>query len=633
MCGIAGIFDLKGERDVDRAALKRMTDAVAHRGPDGEGYFEAPGVGFGHRRLAIIDIEGGAQPFHAQGGRGVITYNGEIYNFQELARELGAKGVRFSTRSDVEVLVEGLARSGSRFINALSGMFAFGWWDAAGKSLTLARDRMGERPLYYATTADGFLLFASEIGAIAASGLIRLELDPEAVSDYFLYGFVPDPKSIYKGVRKLPPGSTLVASRRAPLKEAVYWRPPFAPERGRDFESACEELLCLLDEAVRSQMISDVPLGAFLSGGVDSSAVVSAMAAAGGKVRTCTVGFEEEAFDERPFAREISRIFSTDHHEDVAALDAAALIDKIARVFGEPFADPSALPTYLVAGLARKHVTVALSGDGGDEIFAGYRRYPFFVSEERVRSLAPLPLRQATFGAVGAVYPKLDWAPRPMRLKTTLQALGEPRARAYAHAMAANLPQRIGRILSKDFVAALAGYEPESVVEAAMGRDEHPLIAAQRVDLATWLPGRMLVKVDRAAMAHGLEVRPPLIDHRVVEWAGRLDPTFKLDGGAGKRVLKAALERRLPREILYRKKRGFAPPVADWLRRAGSPLERLKSSPAWRETGMLHSKAVEEMADSHRRGLADCAQELWTVVMFDAFLQQKESNSYSLAKQ
>jgi asparagine synthase (glutamine-hydrolysing) len=621
MCGIAGVFDLASDRAIDPAILKRMADAQRHRGPDGEGFFTAPGVGFAHRRLAIIDVAGGAQPLLAESGS-AITFNGEIYNYRALAAEQKASGVRHRTRSDTEVVAEGLDRQGVRFLERLRGMFAFGFWNAREKSIALARDRIGERPLYYATTADGFLVFASEIGAVVASGLIDRKPDAQALADYFLYGFVPDPKSVYAGVRKLPPGTVLRAQRGAPPTEERYWRAEFRPGRATSFDDARDELLALLDDAVRAEMTSDVPFGAFLSGGVDSGAVVSAMALEGETVKTCTIGFSEDAFDERAEARLVATLYATEHSEEVASLDAGAMIDAIAATYGEPFADASALPTYMVARLARGRVKVALSGDGGDEVFAGYRRYPFFVNEERVRSLAPLSVRRATFGAAGALYPKLDWAPRPVRLKTTLQSLGKSRAVGYAHAIAANLPDRVDRMLSRDFKRALGGYAPESVVADAMGEeDEHPLLAAQRADFATWLPGRMLTKVDRASMAHGLEVRPPLLDHKLVEWAGGLNPAFKLDGGEGKRILKAALERRLPHEILYRRKQGFALPVADWLRLPGGPVERLYASGGWRDSGVLDVQAVEAMIAAHRRGASDMGQELWTVVMFDAFLR------------
>lgn len=623
MCGIAGIVDLRGLREIDRRALQRMTDALAHRGPDGEGFFTAPGVGFGHRRLAIIDIEGGAQPFEPQGAAGALTYNGEIYNYRELADALTQSGLALLTRSDTEVLAEGLARHGAPFVERLRGMFAFAYWDATADTLTLVRDPIGEKPLYYAETADGFLVFASEIGALAASGLFARAPDPQAMADYFLYGFIPDPKTIYMGVRKLEPGTILTARRGAPTRLERYWRPVFSATDSIGFEEAQDELLAHLDDAVRSQMISDVPLGAFLSGGVDSSAIVAAMAETGATIKTCAIGFDNAATDERTYARQVANLFGADHAEEIATLDAAAMIDDIAVVYGEPFADASALPTFLVAKLARRHVKVALSGDGGDEVFGGYRRYPFFVGEERVRAVAPLAVRRATFGLAGALYPKLDWAPRPLRFKTTLQGLARPRAESYARAMAANNPERMNALLSADFRASLAGYRPQSVVESAM-RDEtdHPLLAAQRADFATWLPGRMLTKVDRASMAHGLEVRPPLLDRRLVEWAGRLDPSFKLGRGEGKRVLKAALERRLPRDILYRKKQGFAPPLAAWLRARNGPLARLFQSKSWRECGVIDARAVEKLAAAHQKGAVDAGQELWTLIMFDAFLRR-----------
>ncbi|MEQ8750643.1 MAG: asparagine synthase (glutamine-hydrolyzing), partial [Amphiplicatus sp.] len=403
MCGIAGIVDLHAAREIDRDALRRMTDALRHRGPDGEGFFIAPGVGFGHRRLAIIDREGGAQPFHVASRKGVLNYNGEIYNYLSLARALTSEGVPLSTRSDTETLAEGLAAYGAAFISQTRGAFAFAYWNVTDETLLLARDRFGEKPLYYALTDDGFLLFASEIGALAASGLVALDFDPQALADYFLYGFVPDPKSIYRAIRKLPPASMLIASRKGAPRIETYWRPVFGSSGAKSFDEAREELLPLLDEAVRLQMISDAPLGAFLSGGVDSSAIVASMAQAGGRIKTCAIGFEEESHDERPYARAVAAAYGADHAEEVARIDAAGLMDEIARVYGEPFADSSALPAYLVSKLTRKHVTVALSGDGGDEIFAGYRRYPFFLREEAMRAAAPEALRKPVFAALGGV--------------------------------------------------------------------------------------------------------------------------------------------------------------------------------------------------------------------------------------
>ena len=624
MCGIAGIVDRHGKREIDRAALQQMTDALAHRGPDGEGFFVAPGVGLGHRRLAIIDIAGGAQPFHGQ-ARGVLSFNGEIYNFDALKKDLSAHGVSFRTQSDTELLTEGLAREGADYITKLRGMYALSFWDETTGRLTLARDRLGERPLYYTETPDGFLLFASEITAILASGLISPSISREACADYFFYGFVPDPKTIYRDVFKLEPGRILTARAGEPLRIKRYWKPRFSPDTTMSFEDAREAMSAMLDDAVSAQMISDVPLGAFLSGGVDSAGVVASMALTNDAPTTCTVGFDDARNDERPYAREIAERYNTNHHEHTATLDAMALIDDVAAAYGEPFADTSALPTYIVSSLARQHVTVALSGDGGDEIFAGYRRYPMFLMEERIRALAPLAARRAVFGPAGAIYPKMDWAPRPLRFKTTFQALAQSTAEGYAAALAINVPMRVQRMLSPDFSRTLGDYHPQSVIIDAMNDADtnDPLLMAQHADLATWLPGRMLTKVDRASMAHSLEVRPPLLDHQLVEWAGGLPLRFKLDASGGKRILKAALEDRLGRPFLSRKKQGFGLPVTDWLRQKNAnPLNRLKSSRAWRDAGVLNERTIDAMIKTHLHGAEDNAQELWTVIMFDAFLRQ-----------
>ena len=624
MCGVAGIFDLEAKREVDRNALMRMSDAIAHRGPDDAGRHLAPGVGIIHRRLAVIDKAGGAQPFKTAAGA-VLSYNGEIYNYQSLQRTLSSH-VNFKTRSDTEVLAEGLALEGPDFIHKLRGMFAFAFWTPGKQRLMLARDRLGERPLYYAVSADGFLLFASEISAIAASGMIASSIDLQAFADYCYYGYVPDPKSIFRNVYKLPPAHMLFAERNGALRLERYWRPVFAANNAISFDESAELLKAKLDEAVRLQTVADAPVGAFLSGGVDSAGVFASMAEAQSEttLNACTIGFGEGAGDERAAAKEIASKYNAIHHESEARIDNIDLIDRVATVFGEPFADPSALSSYSVAQLAKEHMTVALTGDGGDEIFAGYRRHRFFIAEERIRKMAPHALRLATFGAAGALYPKLDWAPRPMRLKTTLKALAEKSAVAYASASAINLPAHAAAMRSRDVTRALAGYQPESLVAHAMAEadTDEPLACAQYADLKTWLPGRMLVKLDRASMAHALETRPPLLDHTLVEWAGGLPANYKLKSGVGKRILKRALEPRLGQAHLNRKKLGFAPPVGEWLRRdCHNPVERLHDSRLWRECGLLHEKHVEKMIRAHRSGRANCAQELWSVIMFDAFLR------------
>ena len=632
MCGIAGIFDLKGTRDIDRAALQRMNDAMINRGPDGEGFFHAPGIGFAHRRLAIIDIEGGQQPFTTQDKRSVLTFNGEIYNYQDLSEALTDEvGMTLRTKSDTEALAELWNVKGASCLEDLLGMFAFGLWNKEDKTLTLARDRLGERPLYYAQTPDGWLLFASDINAIMASGMIEAKMRADAVADYFALGYVPDPKAIYENVFKLPPAHTLTICQglgSIPQPEA-YWSVHFRPDEQMSEAESLSKLTELLDKAVSSQMISDVPLGAFLSGGVDSSAIVASMSHAHrGKVKTCSIGFKEASHDEREFAQMIADRYETDHREKVISLDAHSLIDTIAKAYGEPFADSSALPSYLVCQMARETVTVALSGDGGDELFAGYRRYPMFRREEQMKKALQGPkgnIKAATqiFGKIGDVFPKLDWAPRPFRLKTTLQSIGDTTANAYLRAVSTSLPDRLEKMTSASFHADLDGYHVADRFDALIkqAKTEDPVSLAQFVDLHTWLPGRMLTKVDRAAMANSLEVRPPMLDYRFVEWAARLPDRLKFFKDSQKHILKIAMEPRVPQEVLYRQKQGFGLPVTEWLRaETNNPLDRLTKSTNWADSGYLNTDHIKAMMSDHKAGKADYAQELWSVIMFEAFL-------------
>lgn len=627
MCGVAGIFDLGGERPIDRAALRRMTDALSHRGPDGEGYFYAPGICLGHRRLAVIDREGGVQPFVASDGESALAYNGEIYNYEDIRRQLAANGARLRTKSDTEAAAELLLRRGVAAVDNFAGMFAFAWWDARAKSVALVRDRFGENPLYYTVTPDNFLVFASELGAILTSGLASQDRSPEALHDFFMFGYCPDPKTIYKNIFKLPPATILLARRGEQIALRKYWRANFTPDNSLTMASARTELLALIDETVAREMRADAPLGAFLSGGVDSSAIVASMAQNGRRVSTFTVGFDDVRSDERSLAARTARRYSTDHRDEFVSVDASAMIDRIAAIYGEPFADPSAIAAHAISAVARKTATVALSGDGGDEIFGGYRRYWHFAAEENIRRMAPTGMRRLIFGAAGAVYPKLDWAPQPLRLKTTLQALGEPSAAAYARAVSTSLPDRLDGFLSADFKASLAHYDPIAPVAEAYDPSLDPVAAAQKIDIETWLPGRMLVKIDRAAMAHGLEVRAPFLDHRLAEWAFRLPPSLKIRTRQGKRILKASQAGRIDSEILYGPKRGFAPPIAQWLRQTDGPLDRLRQSHAWSRDGHFAPDAVHRMMDRHIRGVCDYSQELWMLIMYDAFMRLESERS------
>ncbi|HET7674109.1 MAG TPA: asparagine synthase (glutamine-hydrolyzing), partial [Gammaproteobacteria bacterium] len=459
MCGIAGIFDTRGRRPIDRALLARMTDSLAHRGPDGHGLHVEPGVGLGHRRLSIIDIAGGYQPLFNQNGTIGTIYNGEIYNFRELRKELEAAGYVFRTNCDTEVIVHGWAEWGEDCVRHFNGMFAFVLWDRDRQRLFLARDRLGIKPLYYALLDDGFLIFGSELKALLLHPGLARDVEPTAVEDYFTFGYVPDPKTILRGACKLAPAHVLSAERgRALLPPREYWALSFSSESG-DERAIGEGLVAALRRSVRYRMIADVPLGAFLSGGVDSSAVVAMMSGlADAPVNTCSISFGHAKYNEAPYAAMVAERYRTNHQVEQVEPDHAGLIDTLVHAYDEPYADSSAIPTYSVCGLARKHVTVALSGDGGDENFAGYRRHRWSVYEQRVRRWLPQAVRGPMFGFLGATYPKLDWAPRYLRAKTTFQALARNQLEGYLDSASIFPAHLRRRLFSAGFERDLGGY-------------------------------------------------------------------------------------------------------------------------------------------------------------------------------
>jgi asparagine synthase (glutamine-hydrolysing) len=432
MCGITGLFDTRGRRDFDRTLVQRMNDTQRHRGPDGEGLHLEPGVALGHRRLSIIDIATGQQPLYNEDGSVVVVFNGEIYNYQELIPELQALGHVFHTRSDTEVIVHGWEAWGERCVERFRGMFAFALFDRNRETLFLARDRLGVKPLFYSLLPDGTLLFGSELKSLLVHPQLGREIDPCAVEEYFALGYVAEPRSIFQGTRKLPPACSLVVRRGEPLREPrTYWDVRFAPDPRIGLAEACDELDRRLQESIRLRMISEVPLGAFLSGGVDSSAVVATMARVSSEpVNTCSISFDDPEFDESRFAQKVAERYGTRHFVDRVASDDFDLIDDLARMYDEPYADSSAIPTYRVCQLARQHVTVALSGDGGDESFAGYRRYRMHLMEERMRAAFPLGAAPPGVRSARRMYPKADWAPRVFRAKTTFESLARTRSRA-----------------------------------------------------------------------------------------------------------------------------------------------------------------------------------------------------------
>ncbi|MGA1606164.1 MAG: asparagine synthase (glutamine-hydrolyzing) [Planctomycetota bacterium] len=613
MCGIAGLFAHHVDRPVDPELLRRMADVIVHRGPDGSGVHVGAGYGLAHRRLSIVDLADGAQPMAADDVW--VTFNGEIYNFPALRAELEGLGYRFRTRCDTEVLLHGWRAFGEDLPRRLRGMFAFALVDERTRTLFAARDRLGKKPFHYAEL-DGELVFGSELKSLLLHPGVSRTLDPEAVGHFLCLRYVPDPKTVFQGIRKLPPGCALVV-RDGKVTERRYWQLSFAEPRVRSMAEWSEAVLAKFDEAVRIRLMGDVPLGAFLSGGVDSFAVVDSMARAhGGSVVACTMGFEDPEVDERAHARLAAQQCGAVLHEGVVT--SADLLDQswFDGIFDEPFADSSAIPTYHVSRLARQHVTVALSGDGGDEAFAGYRRYKYDLVENRVRGLLP----RAVWGGLGLVYPKLDWLPRAVRFKRTFQNLALSPAEAYARSVSSVLPEEARAVLTPAWQARLG--DPLGPVRAAYEASDgpDPLARAAAADYATWLPGDILVKVDRASMAVSLEVRAPLLDHELVELAASMPSAMKLADGETKGFLRRALGERLGREALARRKQGFHVPLRSWMAGpVGDALEASLADGACR-ADIIDPSAVRRLLAEHRSGARDHGELLWAVSVLQRFL-------------
>ncbi|MEK8024406.1 MAG: asparagine synthase AsnB [Pseudomonadota bacterium] len=626
MCGITGIFDTRAGREPDGARLQRMNDAQFHRGPDEGSVHLEPGVGFGHRRLSIIDVATGQQPLSNEDGSVVVVFNGEIYNYQELIPELQAAGHVFRTKSDTEVIVHGWEQWGEACVQRFRGMFAFALWDRNRQTFFMARDRMGVKPMHYAILDDGWLLFGSELKTLMQHGGLKRDIDPQAVEEYFALGYVAEPRTIFRQARKLSPGHTLTIRRGQPIPEPQrYWDVRFTLGARLSVEEAGEELRRRLSESVRLRMISEVPLGAFLSGGVDSSAVVATMAGlSDAPVNTCSISFADPQFNESAFAEMVAQRYATNHRVEQVGVDDFDLIDTLARLYDEPYADSSAIPTYRVCQLARKHVTVALSGDGGDETFGGYRRYRLHLMEERMRASLPAALRQPLFGFLGRVYPKADWAPRMFRAKTTFQGMARSAVEAYFHSMCFVREPLRSQLFTRQFKAELGGYSAQQVFErhAARAQTDDPLALIQYIDTHTYLVGDINTKVDRASMAHSLEVREPLMDHELVEWVATLPSALKLQGSNGKMFFKKSMEPLLPDDVLYRPKMGFSVPLARWFR--GPLRERVRASllhGPMLETGWFERDTLARIVEQHETGAADHSTPLWTLLMFDAFLR------------
>jgi asparagine synthase (glutamine-hydrolysing) len=615
MCGICGIFEHERREPFPRQLIDRMNQTIIHRGPDDDGIYLGEGVGFGFRRLSIIDVGGGHQPISNEDGTVWVMLNGEIYNYPELRQELEAKGHHFATRSDTETIVHLYEECGEECFARLRGMFAIALWDAPRRRLLLARDRVGKKPLYYASDHQR-VLFGSELKALLAAGGVSKDIDREGLSDYFSLGYIPAPKTIFRAVRKLLPGHYLIAER-GEIRETRYWDLSFAETDTLSEEEWCERIQHSLCEATRVRLMSDVPLGAFLSGGVDSSAIVATMSKLMKQpVTTCSIGFEEKDYDEADYARAIARQFSTDHHEQVVRPDATAIVDRLAWHFDEPFADSSAIPTYYVSSIARQQVTVALGGDGGDENFAGYRRYVFDRMENRLRGVAPLGLRRLLFGPLGRWYPPLAWAPRVFRAKATFQSLARTPLEGYFNSISIFRPAEKAQMFTPGFRASLAGYDSIEVFRQYYDRagTEDQLSRIQYVDIKTYLADDILTKVDRASMAVSLEVRAPILDHQFMELIARIPSSLKLRGRETKYIFKKALSTTLPENILHRPKQGFAIPLNRWF--CNELKEMAHATIFDSPDDILDMQFLRKIWDQHQKKVYDRSAHLWAVLLY-----------------
>ena len=622
MCGIAGIFDTRGTRPIDMALVDRMLAAAPHRGPDGRGTWTAPGIGLGHLRLSIIDLAGSPQPMPSSDGTVMLVFNGEIYNFRQLRRELQAQGAQFRTDGDSEVIIAAWQRWGADCLSRLHGMFAFALYDLRQKTLLLARDRLGVKPLFTATLDDGSLIFGSELKQLLVHPGLNRAIDPLAIEDFMTWGYVPDTRSILKDVRKLPAGHYQLLHHGSPPAPPVqWWDVSFADRASGSADDLAEELVDRMQQAVISRMAADVPLGAFLSGGVDSSTVVAMMAGASrDPVTTCSIGFDIAALDETVYADRIAAQFHTKHYRRTVGSDDFAAVDTLVAMFDEPFADASALPTWRVCQLAREHVTVALSGDGADEALAGYRRLAFHHREDQVRALLPSAMRRGVFGALGRAYPALGWAPRPLRARGTLQSLALDSEVAYARTLSVTRAETRDALYSDGFKRLLGGYRAEDPVidlmRAAPARSG--LDRAQYADLKLYLPGDILTKVDRASMAVSLEAREPLLDHRLIEFAARLPENLRVRGTTGKWLMKQAMRPTLSRDILFRPKMGFVTPIAAWLRGPLAGAARaIADGGLLVQSGWFAPDTVAALVDTHLSGRADTSRTLWQLLMLE----------------
>lgn len=629
MCGIAGILDVRGQV-VEQSLVRRLCEALGHRGPDGEGYYADGPVALGHRRLAIVDLAGGRQPMSNEDGTVWVISNGEIYNFAELRTRLEALGHRFATRSDTEVLVHAYEQYGEACVSELRGMFAFAVWDRPRQTLFLARDRFGKKPLFYAEV-DGQWVFASELQALLRHPGLAREVDWTAVDDYLTYGYVPAPRTIFRAMHKLPPAHwlrlTLGADGRGIPQIERYWQLAYEPKHGLSAAEAAEGLLEVLTEAVRLRMIADVPLGALLSGGLDSGIVVALMSQLSDRpIKTFSIGFEEQQFNELPHARLVAERYGTEHRELIVRPNALEVLPTLVRHYGEPYADSSAIPTYYVARLTREHVTVALTGDGGDECLAGYERYAAGLTADRYARI-PAAVRRLVDPLARLIPPSVPRRSRLGQARRFLQLAGQPAPERYLGWIGYLPTEGKLALYSPEFREHLAGYRAEQwlleqwqqVARAGLA----PLDTMLALDVESYLPNDLLVKMDIATMASSLEARSPFLDHKVMEFCAALPSGYKVSGTRLKHLLRNVGARLLPKETLARRKSGFVAPVGDWMRgELRGWAEDLLLSPRGLKRGYFQPEALRQLVDGHLEGREDRSFELWALLWLELWHQE-----------
>ncbi|MFT4940011.1 MAG: asparagine synthase (glutamine-hydrolyzing) [Paraglaciecola sp.] len=626
MCGITGFIHFANKKKPDLQLVEQMNQAQLHRGPDEGSVYANDILAFGHRRLSIIDVSTGQQPLKSACGHAVIVFNGEIYNYKTLREQLKNAGFVFNTHSDTEVIINGWLHWGPSVVDHLDGMFAFAIWDERMGKVFVARDRLGIKPLFYANFAGSFY-FASELKGIMPVPGLDKSIDHKALEQYMALGYIPEPFTIYNGAHKLEPGHWLeIEVGKQDIRKKQYWDVSYAKQRILTEEQYLDELTDNLKSCVSSHLVSEVPLGAFLSGGVDSSAVVAMMAQqTSTPVKTCTIGFAAKEYNESDFAQQVADRYKTDHTVKFLAADDFKLVDELIDLYDEPYADSSAMPTYRVCELAREKVTVALSGDGPDELLAGYRRYKMFMGEQKVRKYIPEFARKAIFKPLGHLYPKMDWAPQFLRAKATFQSLALNMVDGYCQGVSFIKPWQRSQLYSNDFKAKLGGYDAVEVFRnhAKNFDGKDPLSLLQYLDIKTYLVGDILTKVDRASMAHSLEVRVPFLDHKFVEWTASVPAEYRLRSGEGKYLLKKAMEAHLPPDIMYRKKMGFRIPLEHWFRNDLKDVvkQRLLSE-HMADSGLFNMDYINRLVSEHQSGVSEHSAALWSLLMFEGFYKK-----------